>query len=356
MVLQNNYFKFNIHLLRGISIILIVFSHCYEFSIITFAQNKSILAKMFRDTVSGGSAFFVFVSGFLFLSIYKSNLNYFEFLFKKFKYVYIPFFFFISFDLLYIFIRIGFNYATTNSSSDHYWNALINFEFGATYFLGKSFVTLGILWYVPFIMLMYSLSPFFLFYSKLKFTFKVVILFLCFIVSFFLFRNHSFIFFAIFQNVIYFVPFYLLGILVSQNEEKVYLTVGYKFLIGLLFLSLFIAYIKSQFEVIFDKKLDLIMIQKAFLCIFYLVSFKIIKSKIFSILKIFASNSFGIFFIHPVLIILLSFLINILGIAYKTESFLFYLFISILILLSSLLLVLFIKHILGAKSRYFIGT
>jgi surface polysaccharide O-acyltransferase-like enzyme len=161
-------FKKNVHNFRGISIVFIVFSHCYFFSICNFGNNENFFAKMFKNMISGGSAFFVFISGFLFLSIYKSNERYFDFLLKKIRFVYLPFLFFILFDLFYIILMNVLNFISPSDRYHFYREALFNFDFLSVYFVGKSFVTSGILWYVPFIMFIYLLSPIFLSYSKLN--------------------------------------------------------------------------------------------------------------------------------------------------------------------------------------------
>ena len=126
--------KYNIHLFRGVSIIFIVFSHCYNISITSFGQNNDLLAKTFRSMISGGSAFFVFISGFLFLTIYESNLKYFGFLLKKIKFVYLPFIFFISFDILYLFLKLLISSFTSNNKFQFYKFSFFNFDFCSAFF------------------------------------------------------------------------------------------------------------------------------------------------------------------------------------------------------------------------------
>jgi surface polysaccharide O-acyltransferase-like enzyme len=349
-------FKLNIHLFRGISIIFIVFSHCYNVSISSFNQNEHFFAKIFKNLVSGGSAFFVFISGFLFLNVYKSNKKYFDFLLKKIRYVYLPFFFFASFDFSYIIFKIFYNSIIPTSKSQYYWDAIYNFDFISVYFVGGSFITKGILWYVPFIMVVYFLSPIFLFYSKLNINLKIYIFSLSLLTSLFLFRNYSNELVSVFQNVIYFLPFYLLGILTCQNEEYLYLKIKNQFLFILVFISLIIASSKDILPSIIVSRIDLMLFQKLFFCFVFLLSLKKINSLSWGIVKILATYSYGIFFLHTIILSLIRFVTTLLGISFRTDSFLIYLSISTIVLFLSLIGVLIIKRILGSKSKYYIGV
>lgn len=349
-------FKWNIHLFRGVSIIFIVFSHCYNFSISCFGQNNDLLAKIYRNMVSGGSAFFVFISGFLFLTLYDSDKKYFDFILKKIRFVYLPFLFFILFDLFYIILNLFINYFNPTNKVQIYKNALLNFDFYSAFFLGKSFISSGILWYIPFIMLMYLISPFFLYYSRLKFNLQIYIFVFSLLVSLFLHRRYSFDFIKNFQNVIYFMPFYLLGILSSINEKKKYYRISNNILIYLVLLSIVFAIIHNLSQANIFKLIDVMMFQKLFFCIIFSELFKIINSKNWVLIKSLANNSFGIFFVHSVLLSFLGTITTKIGLSYKSESFIIYFLIALTILFASLIIVMIIKKIFGYRSKYFIGV
>lgn len=346
-------FKINIHYFRGISIIFIVFSHCYFCGVSIFGQNQHFFNKILISLISGCSSFFVFISGFLFNTIYKSNIKYFDFLLNKIRFVYLPFIIFISFDLLYLILMIIIN---SNNKSQFYSDTLFNINFINVYFGGKSFITSGILWYVPFIMFIYLLSPVFLFYSRLRADFRFYILFLSLMLSLFLFRGKNFDFLSTIHNVIYFLPFYLLGILSSQFEFYLYKKINKINLLFLILLSFGVAFISNYPPFLFLTSFDLILFQKVFFCIVFLVSLKSLNPKKLEIIKILATNSFGIFFIHPIIIYLVGYYTTSLNIIYKNESFFIYLIIATIVLFISLFVVLIIKRILGKRSKYFIGV
>ena len=72
-----------INYFRGIAIIFIVFGHCDSFGITRFNENTTKLAEIIIPIVHGGTAFFVFISGFLFHYIYFQNFQLKLFLIKK---------------------------------------------------------------------------------------------------------------------------------------------------------------------------------------------------------------------------------------------------------------------------------
>ena len=207
-----------IQVFRALSITLVVFTHCYNFSITTFGHNNEFYAVIIRNFISGASAFFVFISGFLFLKSYNSKSNYSNFLFLKVKKVYFPFLLFSSLDIIYLLIKVFFYKFTTNELSYTYYSSIISFDYISTYLFGKSFIMLGVLWYVPMIMIIYLLSPLYLLFAKLELNYRMIFFLVSAIIGLFLFRNIESKGFGIIQNVIYFTPYYLLGIIMSQKE------------------------------------------------------------------------------------------------------------------------------------------
>jgi surface polysaccharide O-acyltransferase-like enzyme len=348
-------FRKNIHLFRGLSIIFVVFSHCYYLGICVFGHNENIFAQIFRNFISGSSAFFVFISGFLFLSIYKSNNDYKKKLYKKIKFVYYPFLIFISFDLVYLIFRVILSFISDDSNFTYYWDRILKFDFVSTYIVGKSLFTFGVLWYIPFIMLVYILSPIFLFYSRYNFSFKISILLISFLISFLIFRNTASNISSLFHNLIYFLPFYFLGIIFYEFEDKLYLKISCFHILILFFISFILGVIYSASPSALLKVYDLMIIQKILFCIAFFVLFKKYKNKL-PILSTLANYSFGIYFVHPIVILIILKLISYFNITYKTESFLFYLFLSFFVLLISLGLVIYLKKLLGVRSKYFIGV
>ncbi|MEK0413638.1 MAG: hypothetical protein RL070_1126 [Bacteroidota bacterium] len=330
-------------------------SHCYDISLSNFGHNDNFFAGLFRNIVSGSSAFFVFISGFLFLKMYNSDKMYFDFVKKKIINVYLPFIFFISIDLYYLFYKILTSFFFNQSTLQHYLDAIYNFDFISTYLLGKSISTFGVLWYIPFIMVVYTLSPLFFRFSELNSKKKIFILSISTLISFLLFRNNSNQIVTIFINVIYFAPFYLLGIFIYQHEEVLLLKISNRVVLFFLGVSFFFGFSNRVFPTEILQIFDFMLIQKVLFCFVFYIFFKRLSCSKLHILNLFAKYSFGIYFVHPVILNIFVILTSIFNIDYRSEKFIVYLFISISILLISLGLTLIIKTILGSRSRYFIG-
>jgi hypothetical protein len=245
------------------------------------------------------------------------------------------------------------NFISPSDRYHFYREALFNFDFLSVYIVGKSFVTSGILWYVPFIMFIYLLSPIFLSYSKLKVNIRVYIFLLSMLVSLLLFRTHKFEVFSVVHNVVYFLPFYLLGILSSQSENTLQLKINNLTIIFLIILSLTMSYISVLNPLGILKSLDLMLIQKLSFCIVFISVLKNINSNIINVL---AKNSYGIFFIHTIILYLGGRILSLFNLNYKTESFIIFLMISNLVLFISLQVVVLVKRILGSKSKFIIGV
>ena len=279
---------------RGVSIILVVFSHCYLVGNSSFGYNLNVLSLLFKTICSGASAFFVFISGYLFVKQYKSSSSLKGFLIRKLRYVFSPFLFFSSFDLLYILFRFILSNLNNSALCQFYHDALISYDFISCYLVGHSYATLGILWYIPFIMLVYSLSPVFLFYSKIRFKWKIRLFLFSILVSLLLFRNSSREVHSVFHNVLYFTPFYFVGILSYQYRNVVLKKChGNKVLLLILF-SLFFSFMNIFLRDSISTMIDFLLLQKLSLCLVFLNVFNRMQRNTFSIINLLATNSYGI--------------------------------------------------------------
>jgi peptidoglycan/LPS O-acetylase OafA/YrhL len=348
-------FRKNIHLFRGISIIFVVFSHCYYLGFCVFGHNANIFSQVFRNLISGASAFFVFISGFLFSELYKTNKNYKKFIYNKIKFVYSPFLIFISIDLIYLIFRVISSFITNDSDFTYYWNRILEFDFVSTYFVGKGLMTFGVLWYIPFIMVVYMLSPIFLFYKGTKFKFKILILLFSILISFMIFRSSTNDLSSLFHNLVYFLPFYFLGIIFHELEDELFLKVSSYHLLTLFLVSISLGVINCFLPSWWGTKFDLLMIQKILFCFLFFVFLKKSKNELFVLVTL-ANYSFGLYFVHPIVILVIVKLIGYLNITGKTESFLVYLFMASFVLMFSLFSVICIKKLMGFRSKYFIGV
>jgi len=351
----------HINYFRGIAIIFIVFGHCFYLGISQYYQNTTLFAKLIRNLLPGGTTFFVFVSGYLFHHIYYHNFRFSTFFFKKLKYVFVPFLLISSTDVFYYLSRYIFAIISASYKSEIFLARLKNYSYINNYLYGHGDIPIG-LWYVPFIMLVFALSPVFLKFTRIKAIVQLIIIIILLTISMLNHRTAANSILGVFQNVIYFTPVYLLGIYMSINFNKIYEKLkGREFYI--LLIAIILAIIQTRNGVV-DLTLkntlkvenfDFMIIQKIFLSVFfaiYLMNFKNIKLKT---LNLIAENSFGIFFIHGICIWTFNTIILKLNIVIVNKSFVLYLALSTFILTLSLAITMLIRKSFPNKCKYIIG-
>ena len=338
-----------------------MFGHCFNVGISHYYQNTTLFALFLRNLLPGGTTFFVFISGYLFHHIYYKNFHFSAFFIKKLKYVFLPFLIISSIDIFYYLSRYIIAIISSSTKTEIYIAKLKSYSFFNTYLIGHGEITIG-LWYIPFIMLVFTLSPIYLRFVKIKCKSKLLIIFILLLVSILIHRTFKNEIIGIFQNVIYFIPVYLLGIYISINFKKFYEKLKGKELYILL-IALGIAIIQTRIVVV-DlilknnlklENFDLMIIQKCLLSLFFILFLMRFENKNSKILNIFAENSFGIFFIHGICIWIFNVIVLKLKISYESNSFLIYLLISSLILIFSLSITILIRKQFPIKSKYIIG-
>jgi surface polysaccharide O-acyltransferase-like enzyme len=355
-----NYLQ-NIHYFRAIAIVFIVFSHCFDLKFSNLNLNKTFLAEAIKNLLPGATTFFVFISGYLFSHIYYKNFHYNTFMLVKLKNVLLPFLFISSITPFFYLIRIFYASIENSNNLSNYIDKLKNYSFFETYLLGHSGIT-G-LWYVPFIMTVFGLSSIYLRFFLFNYRQQLFIILFLLLISIFLHRSSLPELKTIFQNLLYFTPVYLLGIVSSQRQEFFYSKFKNKEF-HLLFLILVVLILQIIFgtveklENIYEisfVNIDLMIIQKLLFCIFFVFFLQRFNAKKINILSLLAENSFGIFFIHSIYIFIVRTSIEKSGISFTTTSILFFFFGATFILLLSLVTSILVRKAFPNKSRYFIG-
>lgn len=352
----------NINNFRGIAIIFIVFGHCDSFGITRFNVNTTILAKIINSFIHGGTTFFVFISGFLFHYIYFKNFQFIRFLGKKIRYVLVPFLIFSSLDIFYYIIRYVFSCLFYMEKYEVYLNKIKSIDLVKIYIAGHSEINIA-LWYVPFIMVIFLFSKFYIKFIDINLKTQIWIISILMLLSLVIHRRYDDSISGIFQNVIYFTPVYLLGMFVSKNNKLLTGVIyGREFFV--LILSMIVAGFQVklgklesiiEFKKICIKNLDLMIIQKSLLSIFFTTYLNKFGNKKFSLISLLAENSFGIFFIHGIFIWLFDVFILKFKITFTSNSVFIYFISSIIVLIISLLTTIFIRLILTKKSKYIVG-
>jgi hypothetical protein len=206
----------SINYFRGIAILFIVFGHCLGLADFTY---DSILGNTILNLTVGATSFFVFISGFLFHHIFYKNFELKEFITKKTKYVLFPYLILSTLPIVYLLLRIYITDSLSLSTiSLQHKETVSFFSILSTYLTGVGYSFSGY-WYIPFIMIIFAMSPVFVRFIKLKLKTQIAIAFFFLICSVFMHRGTYENVFSVFQNVLFFIPVYLFGIISSEKKE-----------------------------------------------------------------------------------------------------------------------------------------
>jgi probable poly-beta-1,6-N-acetyl-D-glucosamine export protein len=321
--------------------------HCYG-----GWDRDTLFEKSFGNLVTGGTALFVFISGFFFHSVFRARYEYVSFLKKKFGAVFIPYLIMSSAFMLQHFILKHSLESPLDSEAT-----------GATGIALAYLVNLATghhlqaYWYVPFVMLVFIASPFFRWTMTLTNTATLMLLCLSFLTSSFVHRPLENL--NPFHSFLYFFPYYVLGIFYSKNRLKIEDFLERNMVI-ILSLPILIAIGMSMagqsgnlhklypwpldgFDYMIPQKISLIFALIALTL--YLERWKI------GVFEYIAKISFALFFIHPVV------LMAVYRIPTDDENYGGLLFMPrfIFVLGVSVALAAAVNWIFGNKSKYLIG-
>jgi surface polysaccharide O-acyltransferase-like enzyme len=349
----------SINYFRGISIIFIVFGHCLTLADYTY---DSIAGNTLLNLTKGGTVFFVFISGFLFHHIFYEKFRFKDFIVKKTKYVLVPYLILSTIPIVYLLVSTSISGILSLSTFSLQYESLMSFPMLNHYFtgVGKSFVGY---WYIPFIIIVFVMSPIFIRFIQLKLKTQILIALLLLICSIFMHRGTYHNVLSVFQNVLFFTPVYLLGIISSKKKELIYSKLtGKEFYILVLPLTLAIIQVYSGNIGYYAKDpfafggIDLMIIQKILLCLFFMLFLNRFEKQKFRLLEVIAENSFGVFFIHGIIILFFKTIKSKLELSFTSNSFIIYCFVSILVFFISIIVTLFVKRLFPKYSRYLVGS
>ncbi len=343
-IIQKKFLK-HIHYFRGFAIINIIIAHIwyvpYEFK----NQQTVDFINIFREVMFHGSTiYFIFISGFLFYYL-SCNFKIWKYYKNKLFNVISPYIFMSCFILIINNIPLFTKYEL---SINFFLKTLIR-----TCILGNAQVQY---WYIPFIFLIFLISPLLLKIPK-KFFLKIV-----FIGCFFpLLGSRTGREISIGQYI-YFTPIYILGIYTAMNYSNVISIIknNTHLLITLVIISTGIllllkgeAYYLSWINI----TESVFYIQKISICFLTIILLMKFENKNIAILNCFAKYSFAVYFIH---ILVKNSYIKFWYYNACSKASYFILPLSVFFVITVIFITLFIclilKKILGSHSRFFIGA
>lgn len=332
-------FRYSLENFRGVAIIFVMLSH------IMSIQNMGKVGDIFYYLVGDATAWFVFISGYLFYYLEANNFNYSSYLWKKIKFVVFPYLI-LSFPAILFWIFISQNLLYGMTSGDFFIWALL-----------AGGIAVGPMWFIPMIVIFFILTPFFNYISKNKLIYLVLVPSLIFS----LFSSRSVYNANPGLSFLHFLGFYVLGIVVAKkNKEVEELRDECKFLLIAIGLSVFL-YFGFIFPGISDLppsffsgmgKLNYILVGKLGLLMAIFILFERFFEKKSQILGYFAKISFGLFFIHG----FSGTFFQRMSTNIDFQSPMYKLFCEVIVIVfGSVLIVFLLKKILGKWSRYVIG-
>jgi surface polysaccharide O-acyltransferase-like enzyme len=342
----------SIHYFRAISILIIVMGHSFWFA---GYEPVNLLDKALANMIRGGTAFFVFISGYLFHHIFYPRFSYFKFILKKVQYILVPY---VVVSIPWLIVLLFLHKKLPGITGE---NPLL----GGLFYLATG-THLGPFWYIPFIMVIFALSPLFLLFIHMKY--KLALIIPMILISVFICRPGSRYWSVNFiHTIVYLVPAYLLGIWASCNRERIIARLRgneFYFLAAAFVLALVQAVVFEKFGNIskdilgdiFSREgfyLDISFLQKILLCLFFMVFLHRFEKRNIPLLHTVATSSFAIYFLH--------FYIEKIGI-YVKGLFPWFpgspatLMVATIIASGlSILVAMLVKKLYGKDSRYIVG-
>jgi len=334
--------------------LLIVAGHCIPFS--SLANDNSFAGQVLISAIFSGSSIFVLISGFFFYHVFYSRFNYQRFLKKKIRNIVSPYLF------MSIIVVVLFRLGHPDPRMGGFFQSQGD-GFTATYLVPfVKYLVFGgattAYWYIPFIFLMFCLSPLHKKFSELDIKPSLIILILSFFVSMLVLRSEYNL--NVFQSLAYYHFFYLAGILFSKYYQFVsqWLVKNFYWLL-LLFISadILMAYCHSSLDMQADA--DSVITLRRFIAPFKFLEFLVLYSFFERFpaantkpLSWFADMSFAVYFIHPIVIAAIKEHWVHLDLMLPWLKF----WLSCLLVITiCMLMAFFLKKMFGDRTRLFVG-
>lgn len=338
---------------RAISILLIVVGHSFHpWPIDTVPE------KVLANLITGGSTYFVFISGFLFHYVFYPRFDYTAFLIKKIKNVLLPYIFFSLLAFLLFVLCL-------DAPRRFFPQELASLQDGLVllfrYLLNGRILTAY--WYVPFVMIIFAMSPIFIFYISLSTQKQVWIFALLLLVSMLVHRPSYGL--SPIHSVVYFLPIYLLGIVFSINYGYLKQFVFDKYVVfGTLVIALSIAQVVfygtygefSKGIMFYYNGVDIKILQKICMIFFIISLLQRVEHTRIPVLSFVASLSFSIYFIHPFILHLMAYFLVEEHVRNFVPGTAVFLIKVIFVICISIFLSWLLKRLLGRRSKYIIGS
>ncbi|HEY0653843.1 MAG TPA: acyltransferase [Chryseosolibacter sp.] len=347
-----------IHNLRGLAILFVVGVHAggYDSDWVSHPGMRQVLHSIFDPSEGNGTVLFLFIGGFLFQHLTHNQFEYKKFLEQKFLNVILPY---IIISIPIIIMRMNTNFDSLSLPAGFHDRSLW-YQFFHHLITGSHMPPF---WFISAIVLFYLSSPVLHALDNRNFYrygFPFVLM-----IALFTYRPvHN-------ANpllaYIHFIPVYIAGMWASYNKERI-LSLGWKLLVPLVALFLILTIFdlngslsrvrEMHFETVLNEGILLFnfyMLKALVLTFILLITFFKHRHRPMPLLEILGHYSFGVFFVHYVLIGIARKAIQLAGFTIDF-SFITYLIFFMAVLMLSILTVRLVKKFTGRYSRYLIGS
>ncbi|MEW9808129.1 acyltransferase family protein [Mesorhizobium sp. ZMM04-5] len=349
---------------RALAILLIVCGHTFALAWTHFADEdpttRIALINVIPSLINSGTAYFVFISGFLYRQVFHGRMAYGEFMRRKALYIGLP----------YLFMATPIALAEIAAGAFY----VESFKDGVAY-PHSGFVDLVVLmttgrmvnayWYIPFIFLVFLASPLFDRFIRMKPGPRLALVAVAFLVAMWVHRPLDNL--NPFHSFLYFANIYMFGMVFWEYRERILAVVARPGTVALLAI-LMLATAVVQALVLNNTSnieraagdgwlplaFDMMLVQKYVGFFLFCGFFALWGRHAAKPLSFIAKNSFGLYFVHAIVIAVLMRMPEVLS-PHVGEPMADLALYFALVLAISFAAILTVKAITGKYSRYIIG-
>ena len=351
---------------RALAIILIVAGHTFMLAGGNFADEnlppQMSLMYVFPALINGGTAYFVFISGFLYRQVFFDRVSYGDFMKKKLLYVGLPYLV-LATPLSLIEILSGAFSVTTIRDGVAYPHSLF-IDFIVLMATGRMVTAY---WYIPFVFLIFLAAPLFDRFIRLEQRTKWLVFAATLAVAFWIHRPADNL--NPIQSFAYFTNIYLFGILFCEYRATIIAVVTRRPVLAVLAILMFAV---AAVQVLAFHRIgniergpgdgwmpmgfDFMLVQKYIGILLFCGLFARWGKHMGRLLSFVAANSFGLYFVHGVVIAVLTRLLAKVIAPHLPNPVADLVMYTVIVLAISIACVVVVKQVTGRYSRYIIGS
>lgn len=330
---------------RALAIVIIVAGHSFRISNVPLDHPVSMFLY---NLAAGSTAYFVFISGYMFHHVYYSKYSFKRFIRLKFLTIFLPYFL-ISTPFIFSLLNRRLAFLQEPEAVSYYLTGYLKYLISGSFMMAY--------WFIPFILILFLFSPLHYRFVTLSNRTQAAILLVLFIIAGFVHRSDGGVNRA--QSIVYFTPLYLLGIYCSvhrseflrfmRGKEICFVAIA----LALTAVQVWMGHLGNFRKPFFEYQgFDLMLIQKILLTTAILAGLERVKLPGQAFLATISNTSFAIFFLHGLVFTYLEAFGIIPFTGVPVVDYFAVIIVNIAICVA---LALALRQALDSKSRYIVG-